>query len=94
MAFVFLGPSGMPARKAVYAASTVGAWPGTRTTSTPRTVAATAASTEVGPERRIETANGSYPPSTATTAKHLENIYEKLGVHSRTAAVAPLNGET
>jgi DNA-binding CsgD family transcriptional regulator len=29
-----------------------------------------------------------------TVRKHLENVYEKLGVHSRTAAVATLNGET
>ena len=29
-----------------------------------------------------------------TVRKHLENIYDKLGVHSRTAAVATLNGET
>ena len=28
-----------------------------------------------------------------TVRKHLENIYEKLGVHTRTAAVATLNGE-
>ncbi len=28
-----------------------------------------------------------------TVRKHLENVYEKLGVHSRTAAVATLNGE-
>jgi DNA-binding CsgD family transcriptional regulator len=27
-----------------------------------------------------------------TVRKHLENVYEKLGVHSRTAAVATLNG--
>jgi DNA-binding CsgD family transcriptional regulator len=29
-----------------------------------------------------------------TVRKHLENVYEKLGVHSRTAAVATLNGES
>jgi DNA-binding CsgD family transcriptional regulator len=29
-----------------------------------------------------------------TVRKHLENVYEKLGVHSRTAAVATLNGGT
>jgi DNA-binding CsgD family transcriptional regulator len=28
-----------------------------------------------------------------TVRKHLENVYEKLGVHSRTAAVATLNGD-
>jgi len=28
-----------------------------------------------------------------TVRKHLENVYEKLGVHSRTAAIATLNGE-
>jgi DNA-binding CsgD family transcriptional regulator len=28
-----------------------------------------------------------------TVRKHLENVYEKLGVHSRTAAVAALNGD-
>jgi hypothetical protein len=28
-----------------------------------------------------------------TVRKHLENVYEKLGVHSRTAAVPTLNGE-
>jgi DNA-binding CsgD family transcriptional regulator len=29
-----------------------------------------------------------------TVRKHLENIYEKLGVHTRTAAVAALNGSS
>jgi DNA-binding CsgD family transcriptional regulator len=28
-----------------------------------------------------------------TVRKHLENVYEKLGVHSRTAAIATLNGD-
>ena len=28
-----------------------------------------------------------------TVRKHLENVYEKLGVHSRTAALATLNGD-
>jgi DNA-binding CsgD family transcriptional regulator len=29
-----------------------------------------------------------------TVRKHLENVYEKLGVHSRTAAIATLNGDS
>ena len=34
--------------------------------------------------------SGSAP---GTVREHLENVYEKLGVHSRTAAVATLNGD-